>query len=147
MTIVLYYSPKFLLRLGMVQRFLFGWIFGILVAFYWKNTGTGLCTMLKVVWRQNSLLLFIMEIDYGGLLGLMLWWKSKLGSLKLVWVLVTNLFGLPQEKGFMLVQILGILLGWRESNLIVGSWFSFPLPFLSIYSFCGLLWAKTGYRW
>ena len=72
---------------------------------------------------------------YGGLPGLKLWWRSKLGFLKLVWALVTNLFGLHQKEGFMLVHILGILLERKESRLIDGSWFGFPWPFLNILSF------------
>jgi hypothetical protein len=54
--------------------------------------------MLKVVWRQNYLLLFTMEIDFRGLLGLKPWWIFKLGFLKSDWDLVINPYGLPLEK-------------------------------------------------
>ena len=56
----------------MGKIYIFGWIFDILLAFFLRSMGLELFMMLKVVWRQGYLLLYMMENGLGGLLGLKL---------------------------------------------------------------------------
>jgi hypothetical protein len=77
------------------------------MGFYWKNIDIELFMMLKVMWRQSYLLLFVMVISFGDLLGLMPWWKFSPSLLKFDLVLEINLSGLFLKKEFFLVLILG----------------------------------------